>query len=452
MHADEAVQADRFGTLLEKYAFQYDPSEHHGPALAYATLPAAWVARQGRYTDLNEWTIRVVPALAGLALVLVSFALGNLAGRGVGGVASLFTAVSPVLVYYSRYYIPEMLLVACSAGLLFCTLAYERSPGLRWAVPAGICAGLMYATKETAVLVFLAVAAGCLAARFRFRPADLAAFALVTLAAAAHLLGSQIGESLRSLLIYADRAGSGGRHAHPWHYYVQVLAGSGDVLWLLLGVTAFVRLARLNRTAAFLGTYAAVLTLLYSGLQYKTPWCAAGFVHGWILVAAVGWAALRETRWRRAAVVGILLVTAAIAVQAVRYAFPLAADPRNPYAYAHTTRDVFEIRDRIERVARSQPSGYATAIDIFTGENWWPLPWYLRRFSQVRWWSAVPHSGRAGPVVLCSPVREEAVARLLYEGPPPGERELFVNLFPRAVWLRPDVEVRGYVAAGMAPP
>ena len=68
MHADEAMQADRFGTLLEKHSFQYDPSEHHGPALAYATLPAAWIARQWRYADLNEWTLRVIPALAGLAL------------------------------------------------------------------------------------------------------------------------------------------------------------------------------------------------------------------------------------------------------------------------------------------------------------------------------------------------------------------------------------------------
>ena len=63
------MQADRFGTLLEKHSFQYDPSEHHGPALAYATLPAAWIARQWRYADLNEWTLRVTPALAGLALV-----------------------------------------------------------------------------------------------------------------------------------------------------------------------------------------------------------------------------------------------------------------------------------------------------------------------------------------------------------------------------------------------
>ena len=143
----------------------------------------AWIARQCRYADLSEWTIRVIPALAGLALVLVSWALGNLAtlgnqaGWGSGAAAALFTAVSPMLAYYSRYYIPEMLLVLFSAGLMLCALAYQKSPGLRWAVAAGVCAGLMYAAKETAVLVFLALAAGCLAARFRFRPVDLTAMA-----------------------------------------------------------------------------------------------------------------------------------------------------------------------------------------------------------------------------------------------------------------------------------
>ena len=116
----------------------------------------------------------------------------------------------------------------------------------------------------------------------------------------------------------------------------------------------------------------------------------------------------------------VAVLAVAMAGQAMRYAIPLAADPRNPYVYAHTTRDVFEVRDRVAKVARSQPSGYSTGIDIFTHENWWPLPWYLRRFERVRWWGGVPGTGRAGPIVLCSPDSEEAVARLLYEGPPPG--------------------------------
>ena len=289
MHADEAIQADRFGNACsKKHSFPYDPAEHHGPLLAYATLPAAWIARQWLYADLTEWTIRASPGLAGLALVLMSFALGKTIG-------ALFTAVSPILVYYSRYYIPEMLLVLLSACLLLCVLRYQESPGLRWALPAGVVAGLMYATKETAVLVFLAVAAACLAARFRFRLTDLGVVTLVAITVVALMLRSPT-----ALLVYAARAASGGGHAHPWYYYLQTLTPAGDILWL----PALLFLARRNRTVTFLGAYAAVLTVVYSALPYKTPWCAAGMVHGWILTAAAGLGTLPEPRWRRAAVVG----------------------------------------------------------------------------------------------------------------------------------------------------
>jgi hypothetical protein len=193
-----------------------------------------------------------------------------------------------------------------------------------------------------------------------------------------------------------------------------------------------------------------VLTVLYSVLPYKTPWCAAGMTHAWILAAAAGASAVLQSRWRAVALPAVVLLTAAMAAQAVRYSLPLAADPRNPYAYAHTTRDVFEIRDRIQTAALGQPSGYATQIDLFANENWWPLPWYLRRFADARWWPAPPRQGRAGPLILCSPANESALARLMYESPPPGERELFVNLFDRQIWLRPGIEVRGYVAASAA--
>jgi len=49
------------------------PLSYHGPLLAYAALPPAWIAGQRRYADLDEWTIRTAPALAGFALVLISF-------------------------------------------------------------------------------------------------------------------------------------------------------------------------------------------------------------------------------------------------------------------------------------------------------------------------------------------------------------------------------------------
>jgi hypothetical protein len=41
---------------------------------------------------------------------------------------------------------------------------------------------------------------------------------------------------------------------------------------------------------------------------------------------------------------------------------------------------------------------------------------------------------------------EPALARKLYELPPPGQRELYMNIFDRRVELRPGVELRGYAA------
>jgi hypothetical protein len=41
---------------------------------------------------------------------------------------------------------------------------------------------------------------------------------------------------------------------------------------------------------------------------------------------------------------------------------------------------------------------------------------------------------------------EPDLIRKLYEGPPPGERELYMNLFAGYVELRPQVEVRGYLS------
>ncbi|HUL76492.1 MAG TPA: hypothetical protein VL691_04440, partial [Vicinamibacteria bacterium] len=132
--------------------------------------------------------------------------------------------------------------------------------------------------------------------------------------------------------------------------------------------------------------------------------------------------------------------------QAFSASFRFAADPRNPYVYAHTGTDVFGIVDRLKEVARAHPDGTSLPVQVISRENLWPLPWYLRRFSHVGWWNGVSDEAKPAPVVLLTPDMEPALVRRLYEVPPRGERELFVSLFDRPVELRPQVELRGYVA------
>ena len=88
MHADEAVHADKLGTLLEGGGYLYAPAEFHGPTLYYLTLPSAWLQGARRYVDIDEVTLRAVPYRLGIAgqrsLPLPAIAVGNLSVGGTG--------------------------------------------------------------------------------------------------------------------------------------------------------------------------------------------------------------------------------------------------------------------------------------------------------------------------------------------------------------------------------
>jgi len=302
-------------------------------------------------------------------------------------------------------------------------------PGLS-CVLGGIAIGLLAATKETVVLV---VAAALAAFRVRLRTAAAAA-AIAMLTAAGLYWQSGLSELPNAAAIYLQRGIDGGRHAHSLWYYFELLLKSGEIVWVMAGVAA----AR-DTQARPLFVYALALTVCYSLLRYKTPWCALGFLHAWILVAAVAAARYwRSPGFRIAAVAGLAL----LALQAWRLSIPLAAEPSNPWAYGQTTRDVYAIRDRVVEVAKGRD------VHILTDGNWWPLPWYLRGQPNVRWWRQAPAA--LDGLVLVSPSLERVVAEALYNRAP-GKGELYVPLFEKTLWLRPGVEVRGYAPLAWMP-
>jgi uncharacterized protein (TIGR03663 family) len=432
MHADEAIQADKFGALLGNGHYPYDPREYHGPGLAYlAWIPALLTGRTS-YQTLTETTVRIAPALAGIALVFSPLLLAGQGGSTAVTWASAMLATSPIMVYYSRYFIPEM-------PLALWTSLFLVSLVRRWWAMAGIAAALMIATKETAVLAF-AAAGMSYALVFRPRLNCRATAFLITLVVGVSILLAapwNWGILVQSADAYWRRGIEGGGHQHPWYGYVQWLAITEAPILILAAISIRTR----KPVVRFLWWYAILLAALYSAIPYKTPWCAVSMVFPLALLAGTAAESLRGG-WQWAAVA--FLGTAAWAASV-----PFATDPRNPWVYAHTGSGVFTIRDRIGEVAAAAPEGDNLAIDIYTRENFWPLPWYLRRFPNTRWWREVPLQGTAPPVVLVSPALEPDLTRTLYEARPPGERELYMNLFPAYVELRPQIEVRGYVTKSL---
>jgi uncharacterized protein (TIGR03663 family) len=441
MHADEAIQADKFGTLLETGDYEYNPRDYHGPALLYATLVPARLRGIDKHANLDETALRIVPVFFGLALVALPLLLADALGRTAAVAASGLMAVSPAMVYYSRYYIPEMLLAYFLLGTIVFAYRYARSGGARWAVLAGACLGLAFAAKETAALAAAAMSiALALTTRKLGDPRILvlalaaALFAFVLPVTSFFRHPGALADYVQSFANYSGRGFGRGPHVHAWHYYFGLLLRAEAVILTLAAVCAVKSRKPLPR---FLLIYTAVLTALYSVIPYKTPWCVLGPLSGMAILAGAGAVAL--FRGRKVAPAAVL---AAGVLQ-------MYAAGGSPYAYSQTSPDVYAVRDKLESLAAVHPGGRAMPVAVFSRVNIWPLPWYLRTFTNVGWWNGVPKQKPPAPVLLGTPDMEPGLARMIYEYAPPGERELYMNMFDRAVELRPQVELRGYVAKSL---
>ena len=81
-----------------------------GSVESYLVVPFFWLLGP------SSFTLRIVPVFFGILLVLMPLLLTRGLGKSVAIVAVAFTAVSPAMVFYSRYYIHEMLLVCFTFG------------------------------------------------------------------------------------------------------------------------------------------------------------------------------------------------------------------------------------------------------------------------------------------------------------------------------------------------
>ncbi len=402
MHADEANQAVKTGELLESGRYAFDPLDHHGPTLYYAALPIAWLRGETSLATLSEVSVRLVPALAGTAAVWLLCLLAAPLGRWPALAVASFLAVSPPAVYYSRYFIQETLLATFTLGALLAAMRWWRSGALGWALAVGVCAGLMQATKASAplfggaaIMALFAAGGSRPAARNPWRHLGLSgalAFAVVVLIYTS--FGTHFAGLRDALLTYGQglqRVSSLSGHEKSWWYYLQLFTWheAGGLVWEQLGFCALafagigVAFATQTKFLRWWAVYTAVVAGVLSLTPYKTPWHAVHLVPGLAMLAAGALAALPA---RRLSVGLTIVVVALLARETQLAAFTRASDPRNPFAYVHSAPDVQKYRELAESALARSPDGIVRVI----GEEYWPLPWYLRGLPRIGYWSSPP--------------------------------------------------------------
>jgi uncharacterized protein (TIGR03663 family) len=436
MHTDEAVNAYILGQLLSGESFNYDPQDRHGPALAVLALPLARMQGATAFSDLTESELRMTSVLAGTITILLFGAAVEIFGFLRCLIAALLFAGASLPVYYDRYFIHESLFGAATFGLIVFGFRAIKRDSVGQAALAGACAALMLACKETAILHFCALAGAAFVFRIwnlrgkgfggSLRPKAVMAASVVFLLLSVILFTwfcrnwKALAALLHAVPDLVMRAGGEG-HQKPFWYYAQLLTGgwSGGILFALACIGIYQTTRKRDPSPyGFLAHYAFFLAAVYSLIPYKTPWLALNF---WLPITLFAARAV-ESLWRiaakrlthRAAIAALgtlgTFAAAMIAVDTRQRVFVHPADETNPYAYAHTSEDLLGLPPEIEALARRNAIA-APRIAVIASDPW-PLPWYLRHFSEVGFWQPGQEVGEANFYITSTEAAEQYGDRL----------------------------------------
>ena len=111
-HHDEGVNGWFLTTLFRDGTYKYDPANYHGPTLYYISL--AFTKAFGLQTLPVRWSV----AIWGVFMVVLAFWLRKYIGKTGSLFAALFLALSPGMVFISRYFIHEIFFVFLALAIV----------------------------------------------------------------------------------------------------------------------------------------------------------------------------------------------------------------------------------------------------------------------------------------------------------------------------------------------
>jgi uncharacterized protein (TIGR03663 family) len=122
-HHDEGVNGWFLTNLFRDGEYRYDPANYHGPTLYYISLAFSKVF------GLETLTVRWSVAIWGVLTVVLAFYLRRYIGRIGALSAGALIALSPGMVYISRYFIHEMFFVFLGLAMVLALLYFiENRP------------------------------------------------------------------------------------------------------------------------------------------------------------------------------------------------------------------------------------------------------------------------------------------------------------------------------------
>jgi len=416
-HFDEGVNGWFIDRMTASGFYHYDPGNYHGPFHFYVLYLAQTLF--GR----EIIAFRLPLALINVATVWLILQYRRFLPWRVCAVAALAFAVSPAMVFYSRYAIHEAWMVfAMVLGFWGVAELWTRgtAKGL-WAAMGGVT--LMILNKETYLVHLLAFALACATLRIlelfsasgpsipgrpvprRWSAKTASAtgatclLAILFFYSGGFLDPSSLAGLAETFALWSQTGVDGNGHGKEWYYWLDLMR---LYEWpVLLGLAYSVRAVfpGMNRLGRLLAIYGCGALAAYSIVHYKTPWCIVSII--WPFFFLLGEAVddacrLLEGRpqWRRLGGLGglggipVAVAMLAIAVSAavgIRLNYFRPTDPGEKYVYVQTLNDLFKLTGPLEKLVAQDPAAYHFPGHIVL-ESYHPLPWVLGDFTRIAYY------------------------------------------------------------------
>ena len=436
-HFDEGVNGWFVDQMTKLGYYHYDPSNYHGPFHFYVLFLAQTLF--GR----SVAALRLPLVLVNAATVWLLLEFRRFLPWRTCAFAALAFAVSPGMLFYSRYAIHEswlvfgMILAIWGAAELW---VRGTARGL-WAAALGVT--LMLLNKETHLihLVAFGLAAGTQAGLEKFlspsadglpsRPAarqwrwrtlgDAVAVCLLVLLFfySGGFLDPAPWQQLfknffMAFAVWSKTGVQGTDHVKVWYYWLQLMT---RYEWpVLVGLAWSVRALGpgMNRLTRLLAIYGCGALAAYSIVPYKTPWCIVSliwpfcFLFGDAVDSAIGFLQkrrrLRFVAWLPGVVALALLAASLQEAGWLSYFHPTEPGEKTlalpqgavrcipqkwsnalvlpSYVYVQTTNDYFRLIKPLAALAAKDPAARHMSGNILLS-SYHPLPWALGDFTAV---------------------------------------------------------------------
>ena len=145
MSHDESLHTVYSWQLYDGRGYQHQPMMH-GPLKFILNAVAYFIF------GVDDWSSRIQVALFGVLMVGLAWCFRRWLGKAGALATGIMLAISPALLYYSRYIRDEVMLCALLVLLALCMFRYLESRSTGWLIATGVTLGVAFLTMEASFI------------------------------------------------------------------------------------------------------------------------------------------------------------------------------------------------------------------------------------------------------------------------------------------------------------